>query len=129
LAELFQTSQQNISLHFQNIYAEGELQRGATHKEFLSVRSEGGREVSRSLDSYNLDAIISVGHAFLTVNERAILENAGNISHGMARELAEAEYDKFNRRRIAAADAAGSDFDKAIQRLPPPPKRKKGGKK
>ena len=38
LADLFQTTQQNISLHLQNIYEEGELQRGATHKEFLSVR-------------------------------------------------------------------------------------------
>jgi hypothetical protein len=68
-------------------------------------------------------------NAFLTVNERAILEHAGKISHEMAKELAEAEYDKFNRQRIAAADAAASDFDKAIQQLPPPPKRKKGGKK
>jgi len=41
MAELFQTSQQNVSLHLQNIYAEGELERGATHKESLSVRQEG----------------------------------------------------------------------------------------
>jgi hypothetical protein len=306
MAELFQTSQQNISLHLQNIFQEKELDVGATHKEFLLVRREGSREVSRSLDFYNLDAIISVGYrvksavatrfriwatqrlrefivkgfvldderlknpdqpfdyfeellrriqdirtserrfyqkitdiyatsidydptqpesiaffqtvqnklhwaitgqtaaeiiharadaakphmgltswrgakvrkedvviaknylsepelaalnnlveqyllfaeaqamrrvpmhmcdwiaklnAFLTVNERAILEHAGQISHEMAKELAEAEYDKFNRRRIAAADAAGSDFDKAIKQLPPPPRRKKGGKK
>ena len=38
MAELFQTTQQNVSLHLQNIYDEGELQRGATHKESLSVR-------------------------------------------------------------------------------------------
>ena len=62
MAELFQTSQQNISLHLQNIYEEGELQRAATHKEFLSVRREGKRNVTRSLDYYNLDAIISVGY-------------------------------------------------------------------
>jgi hypothetical protein len=62
LADLFQTSQQNISLHLQNIFSEGELQREATHKEFLSVRQEGARQVSRSLDFYNLDAIISVGY-------------------------------------------------------------------
>ncbi len=61
MAELFQTTQQNISLHLQNIYAEGELRREATHKEFLSVRQEASREVSRALDFYNLDAIISVG--------------------------------------------------------------------
>ena len=62
MAELFQTTQQNISLHLANIYKEGELQRKPTHKEFLSVRKEGAREVSRSLDFYNLDAIISVGY-------------------------------------------------------------------
>src|ERR1039458_4342567 len=62
MAELFQTTQQNISLHLQNIYEEGELQRAATHKEFLSVRQEGGRSVQRRVEFYNLDAIISVGY-------------------------------------------------------------------
>jgi hypothetical protein len=62
MAELFQTTQQNISLHLQNIYAEGELQPEATHKEFLSVRQEGSRSVQRQLDFYNLDVIISVGY-------------------------------------------------------------------
>jgi hypothetical protein len=306
LAELFQTTQQNISLHLQNIYEEGELQPEATHKEFLSVRREGNRDVQRRLEFYNLDAIISVGyrvksavatrfriwatqklrefivkgfildderlknpdqpfdyfdellrriqdirtserrfyhkitdiyatsidydptqpesieffqtvqnkmhwaitgqtaaeiiharadsakpnmgltswrgakvrkedvtiaknylgepelaalnnlveqylvfaegqamrrvpmhmkdwisklHAFLTINDRNILTHAGKISHEMAKELAEAEYEKFNRRRIQQADAAGGEFEKAIKQLPPSPKRKKGGKK
>ncbi len=62
MAQLFQTTQQNISLHLQNIYEEGELEPEATHKESLSVRSEGRREVSRNLEYYNLDAIISVGY-------------------------------------------------------------------
>ena len=62
MADLFQTTQQNISLHLQNIYEEGELQPQATHKEFLSVRREGNREVQRQVDFYNLDAIISVGY-------------------------------------------------------------------
>ncbi len=62
MADLFQTTQQNISLHLQNIYDEGELQRGATHKDFLSVRQEGARSVQRRVDFYNLDAIISVGY-------------------------------------------------------------------
>jgi hypothetical protein len=62
MAELFQTTQQNISLHLQNIYAEGELQLEATHKESLSVRQEGGRTVRRRVDFYNLDAILSVGY-------------------------------------------------------------------
>ena len=69
-------------------------------------------------------------HGFLTLNDRNILTHAGNISHQMAKELAEAEYEKFNRQRIRQADAAGGEFEKAIQQLPPPPKpKKKGGKK
>src|SRR5208283_301991 len=40
----------------------GELQREATHKEFLSVRQEGNRQVSRAVEHYNLDAILSVGY-------------------------------------------------------------------
>lgn len=62
LAELFQTTQQNISGHIQNVYAEGELEREATHKKFLSVQLEGGREVRRRRDFYNLDVIIAVGY-------------------------------------------------------------------
>jgi hypothetical protein len=62
MAELFQTTQQNISLHLQNIYEEEELERGATHKESLSVRREGARSVQRRVDFYNLDAILSVGY-------------------------------------------------------------------
>lgn len=62
MAELFQTSQQNISLHITNIYEEGELQPEATHKEYLSVRQEGSRQVQRRLTHYNLDMIISVGY-------------------------------------------------------------------
>lgn len=62
IAELFQTTQQNISLHLQNVYDEGELLREATHKDFLLVRQEGSRQVSRKVDHYNLDAVLSVGY-------------------------------------------------------------------
>lgn len=62
IAELFQTSQQNVSLHLRNIYAEGELEEEATHKDFLLVRREGARDVRRTLAHYNLDAIISIGY-------------------------------------------------------------------
>ena len=62
LAELFQTSQQNVSLHIRNIFEEGELAPEATLKKYLLVRAEGGREVQRLVDQYNLDMIISVGY-------------------------------------------------------------------
>jgi len=62
LAELFQTSKQNISLHIKNIYEEVELYKNATVKHFLTVQNEGSREVARELEYYNLDLIISVGY-------------------------------------------------------------------
>jgi len=62
MAELFQTTQQNVSQHIHNIYEEDELHQEATHKKFLSVRQEGSRQVQRNLDFYNLDMIISVGY-------------------------------------------------------------------
>ena len=67
MAELFQTTQQNISLHIQNIYEEGELLQSATHKKSLWVRHEGQRQVERELDTYNLDAVISVGYRVKSV--------------------------------------------------------------
>lgn len=62
MAELFQTSQQNISQHISGIYEERELEEDSTHKKFLLVRQEGSRKVQRELDHYNLDMIISVGY-------------------------------------------------------------------
>ena len=61
LAELFQTTQQNISLHVQNIYAEGEIDENRTHKKYLLVRNEGNRSVKRNISHYNLDMILAVG--------------------------------------------------------------------
>lgn len=62
MTELFETSQQNISLHIKNIVKEGELPLDSTHKESLLVRKEGDREVQRKVNYYNLDMIISVGY-------------------------------------------------------------------
>jgi len=62
LAELFGTTKQNISLHIQNIIEEGELKKEATVKEYLVVQKEGNREVSRQIEHYNLELIISVGY-------------------------------------------------------------------
>lgn len=62
LADLFQTTKQNISQHVKNIFEESELSQEATVKNFLTVQKEGEREVSRELEHYNLDLIISVGY-------------------------------------------------------------------
>jgi hypothetical protein len=62
LAEIYQTTQQNISLHQKGIYADGELDEEATHKKYLLVRQEGKRQVKREIDHYNLDMIIALGY-------------------------------------------------------------------
>jgi len=62
MADLFQSTSQNITIHLKNIYEEGELQEEATCKEFLQVQIEGNRKVERKQKFYNLDAVISVGY-------------------------------------------------------------------
>ena len=62
MAALFDCSSDNISLHLQNIYTDGELAENATTEEISVVRQEGNRQVNRKLKYYNLDAIISVGY-------------------------------------------------------------------
>lgn len=62
IAELFQTTPQNVTLHLKTIFAEGELVEAATCKDYLQVRVEGGREVSRQLRHYRLEAILAVGY-------------------------------------------------------------------
>ncbi|MDD5373201.1 MAG: RhuM family protein [Sulfurimonas sp.] len=62
MAELFETSSDNISLHLKNIYKEKELTENSTVEDFSVVRQEGSRSVKRNIKHYNLDAIISVGY-------------------------------------------------------------------
>jgi hypothetical protein len=62
LADIYNTTQQNISLHQKGIYADGELDENATHKKYLLVRQEGKRQVQREIDHYNLDMIIALGY-------------------------------------------------------------------
>jgi hypothetical protein len=62
IAELFQATKQNISLHLINIFEDGELTQEATVKESLTVQKEGTREVKRTLTLYNLDVILAVGY-------------------------------------------------------------------
>lgn len=62
MAQLFGCTTENVLMHLKNIYAEGELQDSATTKDFLVVRQEGARQVTRQIKHYNLDAIIAVGY-------------------------------------------------------------------
>jgi hypothetical protein len=62
IAELFETTPQNITLHIGAIYEEGELGEDSTCKEYLQVRQEGSRQVSRRLKHYNLKLVLAVGY-------------------------------------------------------------------
>mgnify|MGYP006297489113 CR=1 FL=1 len=62
IGTLYQKDVRTINEHLRNIYAEGELDRGATIRKFRIVRQEGTREVAREIEHYNLDAILAVGY-------------------------------------------------------------------
>ena len=62
IAELFETTVPNVSMHINNIYETGELEVFPTYKDFLIVQLEGGRKVTRKVAYYNLDMIISLGY-------------------------------------------------------------------
>jgi hypothetical protein len=70
MAALYDVSVQNIGQHIKKIFADSELERGATIKKYFIVQNEGGREVSRGVEHYNLQMIIAVG--FKVNNERAV---------------------------------------------------------
>ncbi len=96
MAELFQTTPQNMTLHLAAIYAEGELAEAATCKDHLQVRTEGGRQVRRTL----------LGD-FLKFNERRVLPDSGRVSREQADRKAQEQYALFEQRRRAALEAQG----------------------
>ncbi|MBW2193976.1 MAG: virulence RhuM family protein [Deltaproteobacteria bacterium] len=137
MADLFQVTVPTINEHIKNIFNERELIQDATIRKFRIVQKEGRRNITRMLDHYKpveQYLIFSEGQAmrripmymadwikkldaFLTVNEREILTRAGRVSHEMAKEIAEAEYEKLNQKRIQEKDCLDSDFDKTVRQL------------
>ena len=79
MADLFNATKQNVSLHINNIYDEGELERGATVKDYLTVRKEGKRTVRRHVNLYNLDVIISVGYRVKSIRGTRFRQWANRI--------------------------------------------------
>ena len=73
LAEVYDTTQQNISQHIDGIYKDGELAPEATNKKFLLVRPEGNRQVRRNIDHYNPDMIIAIMPADRMIKNRAAM--------------------------------------------------------
>ena len=172
MADSYQTTKQNINLHIQNIYEEGELAQEPTVKENLTVENqsksnrtvrnfrivqqEGKREVERDVgiakNYLNENELLALNNlveqylvfaegqamrripmymqdwitklnGFLSLNDREILDHAGKISHELAVEHSEKEYNLFHQKRMQESNKKESDFDKAIQNIPP---KKKG---
>jgi len=79
MAQLFDVKIPTISEHLKNIYDKGELTREATIRKFLTIQTEGTREVTHSMDYYNLDAIISVGYRVNSVRATQFRQWATNV--------------------------------------------------
>lgn len=79
IAALFGCSDENIRLHLKNIFTIGELDAGATSKDFLEVRLEGSRKVSRRRTYYNLDVLISVGYRVNSIKGVRFRQWASNV--------------------------------------------------
>jgi hypothetical protein len=62
IVDLFQTSKANVSEHIRHVFEDGELSPVSTVRDFRTVRSEGAREVTRTMTYYNLDVVIAVGY-------------------------------------------------------------------
>lgn len=94
MTELFQRDKSTISRHIKNIFSEGELRQESTVAKFATVQMEGTRQVSRDIEYYNLDVIISVGYRvkYLKMTRRDILTTKGHITHKQAIDKAHAGF-------------------------------------
>ncbi len=84
MAELFDVDVRTVSEHLGNVFSSGELEREATIRKFRIVRSEGSRQVTRSIDHYNLDAIISVGYRVNSVRATQFRQWATSVLRDFA---------------------------------------------
>ncbi len=134
MAALFDVSLPTINEHLKNIFTSEEINHVATIRKFRIVQKEGKREISREIEFYNLDVIISVGYRvnskratqfrqwakrldlFLEFADREILKDPGKITAKIAKEYAESEFEKY---RIIQDHLFESDFDKIIKQIDP----------
>ena len=82
MAQLFDVSVNTINEHLRNIFESGELERQATIRKFQIVQIEGSRQVTRNIEHYNLDAVISVGYR---VNSIRATQRASSRSTALCR--------------------------------------------
>ena len=114
IAELFDVTKQNVTMHLAAIYAEGELVKEATCKSFLQVQLEAGRSVSRQLKHYSLPAILAVGYRVRSVRGTQF------------RQWATARLEEFlikgfavddERLKHAKVDGVADYFDELLERI------------
>ena len=105
MAELFAVDVRTVNEHLKNIYENGEVQHEATIRKFPTVQTEGYREVGRSIDFYNLDAIISVGYRVNSVRATQFRQWAT----GVLREFAIKGY-VLDRKRLENGAFLGEDY-------------------
>ena len=105
MAELFDVDVRTISEHLGNVFSSGELEREATIRKFRIVRSEGSRQVTRSIDHYNLDAIISVGYRVNSVRATQFRQWATSV----LRDFAIRGY-VIDRQRMENSTFLGEDY-------------------
>ena len=102
---LFDCSTDNIGLHLKNIYASGELEEIATTEKISVVRQEGNREVNRTLQFYNLDAVISVGYRVNSIRATQFRQWATSV----LREFAIRGY-VLDKKRMENGSFLGEDY-------------------
>ena len=113
IAKLFDVTVPTINEHLKNIYDQGELKREATIRKFLTVQLEGKREVSRNIDFYNLDAIISVGYRVNSVRATQFRQWATQV----LREFAIKGY-VLDKKRMENGAFLGEDyFDHLLEEI------------
>jgi len=125
MAELFQTSKQNVSHHIQIVYEERELEPEETVKKYLTVRREGNRDVHHKLDMKDWEQKLD---EFLRFNDRKVLPNDRKMSKKDAEGHAGAEYERFEVRRREYKKSLGeADYVKQLEEaVRQAPARKKG---
>lgn len=113
IAELFQTTVQNVNIHLASIYEDGELSPEATIKKYLIVQSEGTRQVKRTVDHYNLDAILAVGYRVRSKRGTAFRQWAtARLSELLVKGFT------MDDERIKAGRTIGGDyFDELLERI------------
>jgi len=113
IAELYQTTPQNITMHLKSIYLDDELNEGSTCKEFLQVRREGSRDVLRKMKYYSLEAILAVGYRVRSERGTAFRQWAtSRLSELLVKGFT------MDDERLKAGQTLGDDyFDELLERI------------